>query len=219
MNIYGKIESAETKFKLILEEFFIRKRGNNLLYSHDIDHHRRVWNYAKELLTAVAGAEPARISFTIDNLIIACYLHDLGMSVDIGERHGAFSSKLCREFISVSGFSESEFSEAISAIENHDMKDYTLNEHAGNLGTFLNVADDLDAFGHIGIYRYLDIYISRGIHPDKIGHEIRRNANNRFRNFEMLFEGYKELLENHKKRFLVLDNFFADYNSEITLSL
>jgi hypothetical protein len=29
--------------------------------------------------------------------------------------------------------------------------------------TILSVADDLDAFGYIGIYRYIEIYLERGI--------------------------------------------------------
>ena len=38
-----------------------------------------------------------------------------------------------------------------------------------NLLTILSVADDLDAFGFIGIYRYSEIYLTRGIDPEKIG--------------------------------------------------
>ena len=32
--------------------------------------------------------------------------------------------------------------------------------------TILSVADDLDAFGFTGIYRYLEIYLTRGINPE-----------------------------------------------------
>ena len=38
-----------------------------------------------------------------------------------------------------------------------------------DLLTILSVSDDLDAFGYIGIYRYTEIYLTRGIDPEKIG--------------------------------------------------
>ena len=40
----------------------------------------------------------------------------------------------------------------------------------------LSVADDLDAFGFTGIYRYSEIYLMRGINPNQLGHLIIENA-------------------------------------------
>jgi len=45
-----KIESSETKYKSKLEEFFIEIYDVLLLPSHGIDHHKRVWYYAVEIL-------------------------------------------------------------------------------------------------------------------------------------------------------------------------
>jgi len=50
MNLSRPIESAELKYKQILEDFFISIYDDNSLTSHGIDHHRRVWNYSKGLL-------------------------------------------------------------------------------------------------------------------------------------------------------------------------
>jgi HD superfamily phosphodiesterase len=215
MNLTKEIESAEKKYRQILEDFFIEKWGETRLFSHDISHHRRVWQYAKTLLFEVNSKDPGRINFSPYRLLIACYLHDLGMTVDTGERHGSHSSKLCREFIAVNKLSEGEFSEVIAAVEDHDNKGMILKTNIYNIRTFLTAADDLDAFGHIGIYRYLEIYMARGMYPEIIGHEIRKNALCRFRNFELAFGAYPELVEQHKKRFLIIYNFFNKYNREI----
>ena len=51
MNLTASIESAELKFKQILEDFFVSVYDEKNLLSHGIDHHRRVWNYARELLS------------------------------------------------------------------------------------------------------------------------------------------------------------------------
>jgi HD superfamily phosphodiesterase len=214
MNLENIIKSAEEKYLQILEEFFTEKWGKTLLYSHDIDHHRRVWLYAKELLTEVGKRESDRIAFSPDMLLIACYLHDLGMSVDIGERHGNHSSRFCREFLSKNGLSENKFSEVTEAIRNHDRKDQKSCDDSLNLSTFLSSSDDLDAFGYMGIYRYLEIYIARGIRPEIIGHEIRKNALKRFQNFEVNFGNFQDLIERHRKRFQILDEFFSGYIKE-----
>jgi len=215
MNLAERIESAEDKYRQILEEYFIKKWGDTALFSHDVTHHRRVWHYAKELLSEAEKKERPEISLSPDKLLIACYLHDLGMSVDISERHGIHSSNFCREFISINGFSESEFAEVLNAIENHDNKEYALKDNSVNLLSILTIADDLDAFGHIGILRYLEIYLKRGIDPSEIGYRIRDNASKRFGNFRSVFGSDEVLFQKQYSRFMILDDFFKDYNQEI----
>ena len=53
MNLTGTIESAEREYKQILEDFFISVYDEKSLTSHGIDHHRRVWNYAKDLFRLI----------------------------------------------------------------------------------------------------------------------------------------------------------------------
>ena len=215
MNLAERIESAEYKYRQKLEEYFIKKWGDTALFSHDITHHRRVWHYAKELLSEAEKNEGPGISFYPDKLLIACYLHDLGMSVDISERHGVHSSNFCREFISINGFSESEFDGVFFAIENHDNKEYSLKDNSVNLLSLLTIADDLDAFGHIGILRYFEIYLKRGIHPSEIGYKIRDNASKRLTNFRSVFGNNYGLYLKQYSRFMILDDFFKDYNQQI----
>jgi HD superfamily phosphodiesterase len=215
MNLKQIIKSAEGKYLQILEEFFTEKWGKTLLYSHDIDHHRRVWHYAKELLTEIGKRESDRLAFSPDMLLIACYLHDLGMSVDPEVRHGIHSRELCKSFLLKNNLDESNYYDVLDAVEHHDDKEYKTQEFNNNeILKILAVSDDLDAFGYIGIYRYLEIYIARGIQPEIIGHEIRKNVLKRFQNFEVNFGNFQKLIERHRKRFLILDEFFSGYIKE-----
>ncbi len=213
--IAGTIESAEEKYKRVLEVFFTEIWGKNTLYSHGISHHRRVWKYARELIINNHENEEEGSNISPVKLLIACYLHDSGMSVNTGRQHGIHSSLICREFLRRNGMPEEEYGEVLSTVENHDNKEYGIKKGKMDLSTVLSVADDLDAFGYIGIYRYLEIYISRGIAPEKAGYLIRENALKRYSNFELLFSTNSELVIKHRKRFLSLDNFFENYNLQV----
>jgi HD superfamily phosphodiesterase len=119
-----KIAASEMKYKRLLEEFFRVTFDTSFLPSHGIDHHGRVWHYAKEILHSLNDH-----GFEIDQslthkLIIACFLHDSGMAVDPGFRHGIEGRKLCTDFLSENNLSEFEFSDVLHAIENHDNKEY-----------------------------------------------------------------------------------------------
>lgn len=215
MNLTVTIESAELRFKQIVEDFFISIYDDKSLSSHGIDHHRRVWSYAKELLPLVVGQQPDSISQIPSKLIIACYLHDIGMSVDPGIRHGHHSRDLCIQFLTNNHLPENEYQDVLEAIENHDKKNYTGNTSVNDLLAILSVADDLDAFGFTGIFRYSEIYLTRGINPEEIEHLIKDNAGKRFDNFVKIFGGSDELVQKHKKRFDILDNFFNEYNNQV----
>ena len=217
MNLTDTIESAELRFKQILEDFFISNYDDKYLTSHGINHHRRVWSYAKELLPLVACRQPASILPLPSKLIIACYLHDIGMSVDPGTRHGHLSRDLCIQFLINNDLHENEYQDVLEAIENHDRKDYIGNTGVNDLLSILSVADDLDAFGFTGIFRYSEIYLTRGINPDKIGYLIKENAVKRFDNFLSTFGFAGEIVDKYKKRYEVLNNFFNDYNNQVTV--
>lgn len=215
MNLTRSIEFAEKKYRQLLEEFFNDKWGSSTLYSHDIDHHRRVWHYAKELLNYISSDVKNNEPLFPQKLLIACYLHDLGMSVDPEVRHGIHSRELCRLFLLKNNLAESVFGDVLDAVEHHDDKEYKTQGFNNNeILKILSVADDLDAFGYTGIYRYLEIYIARNIRPEVIGYEIRKNALGRFQNFELKYGNFPELIEKHRKRFLILYDFFACYNKE-----
>jgi HD superfamily phosphodiesterase len=216
MNCNEAIESAENKYKQILEEYFISVYSDPSLPSHGIDHHRRVWNYSKELLRLLPLKDQnIDISQFTEELIIASYLHDIGMSVDPGIKHGIHSSDLCLRFLSKYNLSEIDFPHLLYAIENHDNKDYSGSLITNELLSFLSIADDLDAFGYIGIFRYSEIYLTRGINPGKIGYLITENAWKRFNNLAPTLEPFKEYFQKHHQRYIILDEFFRKYNEEL----
>lgn len=92
------IESAELKYRKILENYFKGIWGSTTIYSHGIDHHIRVWHFAKELLHEISSKEIDFDPLLAEKLIIGCYLHDLGLSSEPGKRHGMISRSYCRNF-------------------------------------------------------------------------------------------------------------------------
>lgn len=216
MDLNGIIESAESKYKQILEEFFISVYNDSLLTSHGIDHHRRVWNYSKELLKLLTHKENSQNKYQLtEELIIASYLHDIGMSVDPGIKHGKHSRELCLRFLVLNNLSENDFPELLNAVENHDDKDYPDNKVSNELLEILSIADDLDALGYIGIFRYSEIYLKRGLNPGKIGSLIRENAGKRFNNLTPALEPYTGYFQKHRERYFILDEFFRNYNEQL----
>lgn len=215
MNPVETIESAERDYQQLLEIYFSKHWGKTVLSSHDINHHRRVWYYSRELLTKTLQTGNFHINFPPHKLLIACYLHDLGMISDRGTEHGIHSRHLCGQFLELNNFSLSEYSDLLSAIEYHDRKDYGSPGRPDDLVTILSVADDLDAFGFIGIYRYMEIYLKRGISPDKACDLIRENATKRFSNFFRVYGFLSDLAQIHKERFETLDRFFAGYSKQL----
>ena len=214
MNLTASIESAELMFKQILEDFFVSVYDKKNLYSHGIDHHRRVWRYARDLLSIPSGRNYYRPSCSPSKLIIACYLHDIGMSVDPGPRHGKHSRELCLLFLEKYNLPEKDNIDLLETIEYHDRKDYFIETCSDDLLTLLSVADDLDAFGFTGIYRYSEIYLTRGISPLQMGNLIIINAKKRFDNFETIYGADSYYVQNHKKRYEILENFFTNYNDQ-----
>ena len=216
MNLNHSVESAEIQFKQILEDFFINIYDERSLSSHGIDHHRRVWKYAKELLHFRFNTDNRPSFQFISKLIIACYLHDIGMSVDRGIRHGKHSRNLCKEFLSGNNLPIKEYEDLLETIENHDRKEYTADSEINDLLTILSVADDLDAFGFSGIYRYSEIYLVRGIKPEIIGEMVIENAAKRFEHFEKNFGLNTQLVQKHRVRYDILIRFFTGYNKQVT---
>lgn len=208
-NLKDRINSSEELYRAPLENFFVSIYPKNKLTSHGLEHHRRVWEYAKELLNYIENENSFDLIF-INKLLIACYLHDIGMSVDTGIKHGKHSRDLCSEFLKEQNLDEYDYQDLLSAIENHDDKEYSGSEDKDLLLTILSVADDLDAFGKEGISRYLEIYRERGVEPYLIALSVRDNARKRFGNFQRCFGIYPGLVSKHRDRYLILDNYFKE---------
>jgi HD superfamily phosphodiesterase len=215
MLLSEKISSSESKYLKILEDFFSRIYDASLLPSHGISHHRRVWHHAKEILQDpdFHDFEPDESFF--DKLIIAAFLHDSGMSVESGIRHGAESRKICEKFLIERGLPIAEYSDVLDTVEYHDKKDYSQADKPTDLLAVLSVADDLDAFGYIGIFRYLEIYIFRNKPMNELGDLIIANSEIRFQNFLRSCGYCQDLVEKHSKRYEVTASFFNRYNQQV----
>ena len=197
-----------------LKAFFNRNYPAETLPSHGFDHHRRVWGHAKELLRFKERDGLCFDQAFIQKLMIGCYLHDIGMSIDPGTRHGRHSRELCKKFLEEQDLKESDYRDILTAIENHDDKEYA--DATGNdmLSTLLTIADDLDAFGKTGISRYLEIYKERGIEKHELTKAILGNAEKRFRNFERAFSRWTELVDKHRDRYNILVDFFTTFDHQ-----
>jgi hypothetical protein len=137
------------------------------------------------------------------------------MSVDSGVKHGKHSSELCFRFLRENNFQVNDFTDVLNAIEYHDNKDYSDNSIQDDLLKILSVSDDLDAFGIAGIYRYAEIYITRGVSYKSLGNRIIENAEKRFRNFLEVQGLNEEFIEKHRLRYNVLTDFFTGYNEQL----
>lgn len=210
MKLSDIINTEEKNHRSSLETFFTGIWGETNLPSHDLDHHRRVWGYSKEILEHSSNF-PVDPHF-IRNLLISAYLHDTGMSEDPGIRHGMRSRVIAEKYLSSNNLQKSDFTNALDAIENHDNKDYRDSTDNNLILKILSVADDLDAFGCTGIPRYIEIYKARGIPEDRLGYAILENAASRFEHFKNFADPGSELFNRHSKRYTELREFFENYN-------
>jgi HD superfamily phosphodiesterase len=189
------------------------------LPSHDHLHHERVWKYARELIVQSSEYGMMISEKDIERLIIAVFFHDQGMSETTSKEHGKISRKLCKNFIQQfpSG-SLDFFDKVLDAIEFHDQKEYVKTSVPANefeLRKFLNTADDLDAFGNIGAYRYLEIYIVRNMNLKDIPEAVNINIEGRYKHFTENFGHCIPLANAHSQRYLLAKNFFRDLNKQI----
>ncbi|MFP4621411.1 MAG: HD domain-containing protein [Bacteroidales bacterium] len=183
------------------------------LPSHDHWHHYRVWQFAKIILYHLAQQDMIFTDQEITNLMLACLFHDAGMTQTLDETHGEAGAHICRKFIE-SGHTDSHinFAPALEAIKKHDDKQYNkteAREETPSILFVLSTADDLDAFGVIGIIRYAEIYMLRNTNIEDIPDKVIKNAGQRFQHFMKKFRHFKELTEQQKERYEVLVNFYG----------
>jgi len=194
---------------------------DNSLPSHDHTHHMRVWNLCKVLLKEIASFNSRMDQSLVEGVLIAAFFHDLGMATSTREDHGMLGSELCISWFGQTGRVWPERKEEIlRAIELHDRKDVQIftsfsPETPPEILTFLSVADDLEALGIIGVYRYAEIYLKRGIPLEELGTRILANVKTRF---EHLSDGCRlcdRLLEKYRQQFEDLCLFFEQYNLQL----
>jgi len=191
------------------------------LPSHDHTHHMRVWNLCKTILLEISSFNALTDPSLVDGVIIAAFFHDLGMAFSTREDHGRLGSELCRSWFRDAGRDHPErFEEILQAIELHDRKDTQLYAAFSRMAPpeilgILTVADDLEALGIIGIYRYAEIYLKRGITLKELGSRVLDNVKIRFKNLSAGCLLCSRLVQRYRQEYDVLCSFFEQYNQQL----
>ncbi|MEE4198117.1 MAG: HD domain-containing protein [Bacteroidales bacterium] len=211
----NKINRAEEKWLMQLFRFCGSVFSKTNIPSHDHHHHFRVWNYCKEIIRELHFKVPVTDEL-VEGCIVASFFHDTGLSVTLNEYHGKESKKICQGYFRNHDLPVPEnFDEILEAIEKHDNKNYpTKNFRPGSLYTILCNADDLDAFGRIGIVRYTEIYLMRGIKLHELTPLVIQNLDKRYRNFKNTYDQYQQLIQKHESRYRLTRKFFEEIQDE-----
>jgi hypothetical protein len=194
---------------------------HTFLPSHDQDHHLRVWQHGKAILLALTPPGSTVDQTLTEGLLIASLFHDLGMLVSIREDHGRLGRENCASWFKVSGRELPErYDEILRAIELHDRKDVRTPGplqpgSPPDILSILSVADDLEAMGIIGIYRYAEIYLQRGTPMETLGTRILQNAGHRFDNLSLALAHCPDLLNRCQEQYGILRHFYEAYNNQL----
>jgi HD superfamily phosphodiesterase len=215
------IDRAEATWLEALHAHAEKLFRDKLLPSHDQNHHIRVWNLCKSLLSEIATFNSRMDPSLVEGVLIAALFHDLGMATSTREDHGKLSRENCKQWFRDSGLDlPDRYEEILRAIEEHDRKDEQIYRSfepgtTPEILAILSVADDLEALGTIGIYRYAEIYLMRDIPLEELGTRILDNARLRF---EKLAEGCRlcpRLLEEYQQQYDELAGFYRQYNLQL----
>ncbi len=184
------------------------------LPSHDETHHLRVWHYARQLIPLLPAKGILFNAAEVEGVLLASLLHDTGMAETFSPAHGAAGRRLAERFFSSCPVPPHLTEEILDAIEKHDDKAYreqaTPATPGGRILLLLSVADDLDAFGYTGVFRYYEIYSLRGISVAQDSEKILRNLDHRFEHMLPYLPEEEGLLNRHRQRYRITRAFFED---------
>jgi HD superfamily phosphodiesterase len=227
-SITERILAAEENWLDLVRIHTTRLFSETFIPSHDHGHHQRVWNICKKLLIELESYSSTASKDLVEGILLAAWFHDTGMVRDIGVRHGALSREMFETFIRNTSTEEpkqykevlEQYREVLDAIEYHDTKersaypDINPGTSPGILG-ILSMADDLDALGNIGIYRYLEIYLKRGIPVRELGTKILSNVQRRFKNIRESCAALPRLIDPYRESYRTIEKFFELYNKQL----
>ena len=217
------ISRAESNWLGLLSSHAEQLFSRSFLPSHDHSHHQRVWNICKHLLKEISALNLRLDEAQVEGILIAAWFHDLGMVHSIREDHGKLGKELCVKWLGENGRKMPElYTEILYSIEWHDNKKngaypaLHFNRRPGILSV-LCIADDLEAFGSIGIYRYAEIYLMRNIDLAELGSRILENAEVRYENLLQSCAICQILLKVYQFQYETLQSFYQDYNTQLLL--
>lgn len=204
--------NTENKFLPILFDHCRSVFSGLHLPSHDHLHHMRVWYYAKDLLQELSNTGKQFDSDQAGLLILAVFFHDTGLTKTLNEDHGLESLKICKNFLEKNkGLFPFDVNNALRAIEFHDKKESQIllsGQSVTDTLKILSLCDDIDAYGSIGILRYTEIYLLRGISYSDLPARVLKNITSRF-NLLSAQDWVPELFSSkHKARYRYSLEFF-----------
>jgi HD superfamily phosphodiesterase len=208
------IKLAEKKYRKLLTEECRMLFSGTFMPSHDHLHHERVWKNASALLERMYNAGMIVDPLMAEKAIIASFFHDTGLIINRGAGHGTESRLICSRFMENCNLGEEDRNEILEAVERHDDKNYQTKSDPSSLAAVVSVADDMDAFGPEGVERYIEIYSMRGIPADKMPEMITENAASRFRHLASTYSMFPNLVEEQKKRFETVLQYFQKPKDE-----
>ncbi len=191
------------------------------LPSHDHTHHLRTWKAAKLIIREISEFNVSISEEFVEAALLATLFHDTGISETRGIEHGPKGKKIYLKYIAENCPEEPAMHQQIaSAIEKHDQKTENIFvpfhlDKPPDLLTVVSIADDMDAMGCIGIYRYAEIYLHRGTPLKSLGMTLLENISIRYNNFSKASTLVPSLIKNTKPKFQEILNFYDNYNQQL----
>jgi len=206
------ISETENKYLKILYSYVRRLFAECFLPSHNHDHHLRIWHHASNLVNSLSSRNLFLNKEETENLILAVFFHDTGLTKTLKKEHGYESRKICTQFLDRNpGLFDHYPLEGLEAIAMHDDKDYTescsLTGKPSVLG-ILSVCDDFDAFGAIGVLRYAEIYLLRETPEHLLPSQVIANLKKRYLHLAAQSWIPPDVLNDQKKRYLFALDFY-----------
>ncbi len=188
--------------------------------SHDQLHHLRVWHLAKKLVVELFLDGKSFKEKELRNLIIAVFYHDIGLTETIEKRHGIVSRRFCDEYLStLNDISDTDRDAILDAVEHHDDKEYKSRVYSSaaqkSISSMLCACDDLDAFGAIGVFRYIEIYLLRDVPIEDLAAMVLNNLESRFDNFKKLYEHLSHFYDEQQSRHSFIQKWFLALQDEL----
>ncbi|MCK5136355.1 MAG: HD domain-containing protein [Bacteroidales bacterium] len=217
------IKRAEERWLNTLHNHAAGLFSGTFLPSHDHTHHRRVWNICRSLLTEIAVFNSHMDESLVEGVLIAAYFHDLGMVHSTKQEHGKLGRDICENYFKDKQIEPpSRFEELLDAIERHDIKEERIYSgidpgNAPDILSILSISDDLEALGIIGVYRYAEIYLQRGIDLMSLGISILENVSTRFNNISKSCINCPGIVKAYRQQYTELVSFYDRYNQQLLL--
>jgi HD superfamily phosphodiesterase len=184
--------------------------------SHNQWHHMRVWQNAKRIMLALYASGYNIPQNDIEQIIIAIFFHDTGLTTTLDEHHGKASSDICEAYFKNSLIEKpSNFENILKLIELHEDKEYEfdmLNESSPE--AIIAASDDIDAFGTIGIYRYAEIYLLRGVGLMQLPLKVISNLDSRYSNMLKKYGRFEEFFNEVRLKYWITREFYSDLQKQ-----